>query len=841
MGVLSKVTTTRDQVSARPLPDAGSERQDPVRRAATAHPTLGLQQSAGNRFVHNRLMRQSADKAEPEPGPATRAVLGSSGAGSPLPATLRARMEHALGADLGDVRVHTGQTASLAATELHAHAFTHGRNIFFAENQFQPGTSEGDRLVGHEVAHTVQQESTLATPAVQSSPEVSQPGDPLEVQAETVGNNLARGEPVHPGLLQGGAPTVIWRSVTDDVSIMTVTEEWARSRSVEELERDLERLRSHLADLSPESPEYVSAAQNLEIIQTELAQKTQSRSTDESPQGGSETGPQSSVGKPGRVARPEWNIRAVPDPSATPFKRLTINTAVFVDVMTQAPGEDLAWYHVVTGRGENGWMRSDGIALDPPEPSAAIHYVESGEKLINIAARYYGSQFRRGEDARFYVAALAHANQNRPGIMFPPGFTETDWEERTTWRDIGVRSNHAIWIPDVSFLRSLRSMVSSGSITGGMWAAAKEAAQWVWDWAKYGAGVVAGILRGAYESVRDLFVGAVHLVKAVWSVLESLVRGNIVSDARALWDAIMDMDLSGLWESFVENWNHDDPWERGMFRGRVLGYIAVEIALAVFSVGALTAVKWAGRFARVTSRLSRVSRVESVASNVGRSRRLSEVPDAARRELRRRFDADTSRTRAEPSSTRSRVDPEIDAMVERGIVESPAATGAGRGSRSHATEGARSTARSPELAAGFRLHHTQAFSRLLGKPLTNTDVSALGRVWSQVANPGEAARLTERNSRRLFNNHRRRFWRAVRNDSQARQLFEDAGCVFPRSRGSAPYYELPSGQRIRMTVDHIAERQSAFSRALDPSNLRIVFERENTVMLRLIQQLDPFQ
>lgn len=402
------------------------------------------------------------------------------------------------------------------------------------------------------------------------------------------------------------------------------------------------------------------------------------------------------IDKPGRVARPEWNIRRVPEPTVREFRRLKLNDAVFVESKRRNPGETLAWYQVVTERGEMGWMRSDGIALDPPEPSSLVHYVETDQTLLAIAGRYYGSDIKPGEDARFYVAALSFANRERAGIIFPEGFTEEDWQRRTTWEKIKVKTDHAIWIPDASFLRRLRGHVRSGSITGGLWARTKAVAEFVWDWTRYGVGVVAGILRGALECLYDLFAGVVHLIQAVWSVLKSLVTGNIVSDARALWDAIVNLDIAGLWEGFVDNWNASDPWDRGMFRGRVIGYVAVEIALAVFSVGALTAVKWVGRFARVTSRLASVRKVEEVARTVSRSRRMAEVPESAAREMRRRFEGGAPTTRAEaPPAARRPVDPEVEAMVERGIVEGATTTGPARHPRPQrpATTGRAETAR----------------------------------------------------------------------------------------------------------------------------------------------------
>ena len=42
-----------------------------------------------------------------------------------------------------------------------------------------------------------------------------------------------------------------------------------------------------------------------------------------------------------------------------------------------------------------------------------------------------------------------------------------------------------------------------------------------------------------------------------------------------------------------------------------------------------------------------------------------------------------------------------------------------------------------------------------------------------------------------------------------------------------------------MTIDHIIERQTNPLLALDPANLRLSFWRENTVLLRLLNELDP--
>jgi hypothetical protein len=81
------------------------------------------------------------------------AVLRTAGPGRPLPDEVRAQMESALGADFSAVRVHVGPQAE----SIGALAFTTGTDIYFAPGRFQPDTAEGRRLLGHELAHVVQQ------------------------------------------------------------------------------------------------------------------------------------------------------------------------------------------------------------------------------------------------------------------------------------------------------------------------------------------------------------------------------------------------------------------------------------------------------------------------------------------------------------------------------------------------------------------------------------------------------------------------------------------------------------------------------------------------------------
>lgn len=77
--------------------------------------------------------------------------------GQPLPQETRNEMESSFGADFSRVRIHQDSTAAKAAASVNALAFTVGRDIVFGGRQYAPQTSNGRRLLAHELTHTLQQ------------------------------------------------------------------------------------------------------------------------------------------------------------------------------------------------------------------------------------------------------------------------------------------------------------------------------------------------------------------------------------------------------------------------------------------------------------------------------------------------------------------------------------------------------------------------------------------------------------------------------------------------------------------------------------------------------------
>ena len=107
------------------------------------------------------------------------------GGGQNLDSGVANKLSPQLG-DLSDVRVHTGDYANDLNHAVSAKAFATGTDVYFGKDQYKPGTSDGDKLIAHELAHVVQQRG-----APTSGPlTVSNPGDAMENEADAVADKI---------------------------------------------------------------------------------------------------------------------------------------------------------------------------------------------------------------------------------------------------------------------------------------------------------------------------------------------------------------------------------------------------------------------------------------------------------------------------------------------------------------------------------------------------------------------------------------------------------------------------------------------------------------------------
>jgi len=84
-------------------------------------------------------------------------INSAKGGGKPLSTGESSYYEPRFGSDFSGVRIHTGGQANDLSRSVNAKAFTVGSDIFFGSGQYNPDTSDGKKLMAHELTHTVQQ------------------------------------------------------------------------------------------------------------------------------------------------------------------------------------------------------------------------------------------------------------------------------------------------------------------------------------------------------------------------------------------------------------------------------------------------------------------------------------------------------------------------------------------------------------------------------------------------------------------------------------------------------------------------------------------------------------
>jgi hypothetical protein len=136
------------------MPDSAAPVQRKCACGGIAGPAGECEACARKRQV---LQRRATDQATTITGsPTVDEALRSPG--QPLDSSTKAFMEPRFGYDFSSVQVHTDDSAAKSAQSLNALAYTRGNDIFFGPNQFVPHSLSGQRLLAHELTHTIQQQ-----------------------------------------------------------------------------------------------------------------------------------------------------------------------------------------------------------------------------------------------------------------------------------------------------------------------------------------------------------------------------------------------------------------------------------------------------------------------------------------------------------------------------------------------------------------------------------------------------------------------------------------------------------------------------------------------------------
>jgi len=145
-----------------------------------------------------RATRNSVPENRNGVPPIVHEVLNSSG--QPLDTATRGFFEPRFGHDFSRVRVHTDSQAAESARAVNALAYTVGNEIVFGPGQYAPDSHSGQRLIGHELTHTVQQGNGLRHESSSVS-EVTMPVTVAEQEADNAADSINGRHPViglHP-------------------------------------------------------------------------------------------------------------------------------------------------------------------------------------------------------------------------------------------------------------------------------------------------------------------------------------------------------------------------------------------------------------------------------------------------------------------------------------------------------------------------------------------------------------------------------------------------------------------------------------------------------------------
>jgi hypothetical protein len=212
-----------------------------------------LLSALGNARVQ-RLMRASGlrredDGSESVDDAVAQRIQSSRGGGQPLDEGARRSLEPAFGEDFSDVRVHSDGNADSMNRAVGAEAFTTGTDIFFRGGKYNPGSSDGQKLLAHELTHVVQQRG--APGGGESDMKVSDPDDASEREAGHVADSFSANVSTGPtGAVSRQEEDELMESRIDRESPMEEEEPPAQMSRIDRQEED-ELMESRIDRESP--------------------------------------------------------------------------------------------------------------------------------------------------------------------------------------------------------------------------------------------------------------------------------------------------------------------------------------------------------------------------------------------------------------------------------------------------------------------------------------------------------------------------------------------------------------------------------------------------------------
>ncbi len=497
-------------------------------------------------------------------------AAGAAAGSGDLPSELRSQMESSLGANFGDVKINAN---SNKASEMGALAYAQGNEVHFAPGQFNPATQAGQELIGHELAHVVQQREGRVQATGQEGGMAVNTDHRLEAEADQLGAKAAAqmksadsGQQAEVGSFGGG-------------SIMQKAED-------------------------PTKPQF-------------------------------EAYKGASVNQPGRVSAPAAqyqtakstgvNVRSKPDHTLPAIGKLYYNDAVQVIAEDNCGG-----YYFVVGGGVTGWINKSYVAMGMPDFMADLHHITESNLTTILKQHYVDSgkwSLGTGNDYTTLAAAVLAANAGRAGVS-------VDWKKAQAWKDNNkarafvdpwMADNFAIydaskvvkgtniWLPPAGYIKLLQE--------SGVVGARPEALNEAVAIGKSLTGFSIGVQAGIYGDLWGMLTGLWDMGKGIVDAIKGILDGSLFSSIKDIYDKVKDMSKETALEmamsvinmgksaigDFMASWNSGDEYKKWFFRGKIVGTIVTEIVLAIVTVGESVAVQLVSKLGKYFPKLAGVA------------------------------------------------------------------------------------------------------------------------------------------------------------------------------------------------------------------------------------------
>jgi|GEM_PF-5367961 hypothetical protein len=161
----AKTLGTVTPIRAKPIFESEAESPEGnVQRKEVSPDEHIIRKCAACEQEEKQIQKKSEAAGGQSASPKIESSLNASkGSGTPLPDQTRGSMETSFGADFSKVRIHDNSSAARMNKDLHAQAFTHGSDIYFAPGKYDTSSRGGKHLLAHELTHVVQQSKGDAT------------------------------------------------------------------------------------------------------------------------------------------------------------------------------------------------------------------------------------------------------------------------------------------------------------------------------------------------------------------------------------------------------------------------------------------------------------------------------------------------------------------------------------------------------------------------------------------------------------------------------------------------------------------------------------------------------